>query len=217
MLKTTMETGDIGIFTIKPVKTSASITTTSNQHGIQGSRSQNHLSMRRSVDDFRRQDERHQPPSCRDTTSEILSLYGSNSYSSANSVFSHLMDDQNQRSFSLTTVGSRHLSHNKSSNTLQSHYSGGPLQRPQSPFPYPTRLKRPGARPASPAITESGVVDYSRMVEIDRISLVGRSTPIRKFCLICRLQIHRGLDTGLVLSHLRGHIDVYHPSVRKRI
>ncbi|KAK7924863.1 hypothetical protein PG985_006917 [Apiospora marii] len=175
MLKTTTETGDIGIFTIKPVKTSATITATSTHHGIQGSRSHNHLPMRRSVDDFRRQDDRRRLPSCRDTTSEILSLYGSNSQSSANSVFSHLVEDQNQRSCSMTTVGSRHLSHNKSSNTLQSHYSGGPLQRPRSPFPYPTRLKRPGARPASPAITESGLVDYSRMVEIDRISLSQRT------------------------------------------
>ncbi|KAK8139714.1 hypothetical protein PG984_000837 [Apiospora sp. TS-2023a] len=171
MLKTTTETGDIGIFTIKPVKTSASITATPTHHGVQGSRRQYYLPMRRSADDFRRQDDRHRLPSCRDTTSEILSMYGSNSQSSANGVFSHLMDDENQRSYSMTTVGSRHLSHNKSSNTLQSHYSGGPLQRPRSPFPYPTRLKRPGARPASPAITESGVVDYSRMIEIDRISL----------------------------------------------
>ncbi|KAK3498602.1 hypothetical protein B0T13DRAFT_503044 [Neurospora crassa] len=52
-----------------------------------------------------------------------------------------------------------------------SHQASGPaLQRPRSPFPYPTRLKRPGVRPSSPAVTESGVVDYSRMVEIDRAS-----------------------------------------------
>ena len=46
------------------------------------------------------------------------------------------------------------------------------MQRPRSPFPYPTRLKRPGVRPASPALTENGSVDYSRMVEIDRVSHV---------------------------------------------
>ncbi|KAK8048892.1 hypothetical protein PG994_010622 [Apiospora phragmitis] len=171
MLKTTTETGDIGIFSIKPVKTSASITASSTRHGLHGPKSQYQLPMRRSVDDFRRQDDRHRLPSYRDTTSEILSMYGSNSQSSSNSVLSHSIDDPSQRSYSMTTVGSRHLSHNRSNNTLQSNYSGGTLQRPRSPFPYPTRLKRPGARPASPAITGPGVVDYSRMVEIDRISL----------------------------------------------
>ncbi|KAK1981443.1 hypothetical protein LZ30DRAFT_83437 [Colletotrichum cereale] len=53
---------------------------------------------------------------------------------------------------------------------MQSQLSSGILQRPRSPFPYPTRLKRPGVRPSSPALTENGLVDYSRMVEIDRIS-----------------------------------------------
>lgn len=209
MLKTTTETGDIGIFTIKPVKTSASITATSTPHGVPGSRGQYHLPMRRSVDDFRRQDDRHRLPSYRDTTSEILSMYGSNSQSSANSVFSHSVDDQNQRSYSMTTVGSRHLSHNKSSNTLQSHYSGGTLQRPRSPFPYPTRLKRPGARPASPAITELGVVDYSRMVEIDRISLVSIAKHNCELCLVRRLQSHSELDTDRGLPRSRGHLNVY--------
>ncbi|KAK7987684.1 hypothetical protein PG989_007999 [Apiospora arundinis] len=172
MLKTTTETGDIGIFTIKPIRTSSNITPSSAQHDTQGSSTQYRMPVRRSTDDFRRQDDRRRLPSYRDTTSEILSMYGSTSQgSSANSVFSHSIDDLSQRSYSMTTVGSRHLSHNKSSNTLQNHFSGGTLQRPRSPFPYPTRLKRPGARPSSPAVTESGLVDYSRMVEIDRISL----------------------------------------------
>ncbi|KAK7952118.1 uncharacterized protein PG986_007846 [Apiospora aurea] len=176
MLKTTTETGDIGVFSIKPVNTSTRITAVSPHHGLRGSKTQNQLPLRRSVDDFRRRHDRHRPPSSRDTASEIISMYGSTSQSSANSVLSHSVDDPSPRSYSMTTVGSRHLSHNKSNNTLQSHYSGGTLQRPRSPFPYPTRLKRPGARPASPAITESGVVDYSRMVEIDRISLSGATS-----------------------------------------
>ncbi|KAK8114946.1 hypothetical protein PG999_007015 [Apiospora kogelbergensis] len=164
MLKTTTETGDIGIFTIKPIRTSSSI--------APSSKSQYHLPVRRSADDFHRQDDRRRLPSYRDTTSEILSMYGSNSQgSSVNSIWSHSINDPSQRSYSMTTVGSRPLSHNKSSNTLQSQFSGSTLQRPRSPFPYPIRLRRPGACPSSPAITESGVVDYSRMVEIDRISL----------------------------------------------
>ncbi|KAI1465786.1 uncharacterized protein F4812DRAFT_466210 [Daldinia caldariorum] len=105
MLKTTTETGDIGIFSIKPI-----------------------------------------PP------------------------LPQRREDIGLRSYSMTTCESRQLSHHKSTTTLQSQASGGPLQRPRSPFPYPTRLKRPGVRPASPALTETGRVDYSRMVEIDRAS-----------------------------------------------
>lgn len=168
------------------------------------------MPVRRSTDDFRRQDDRRRLPSYRDTTSEILSMYGSTSQgSSANSVFSHSIDDLSQRSYSMTTVGSRHLSHNKSSNTLQNHFSGGTLQRPRSPFPYPTRLKRPGARPSSPAVTESGLVDYSRMVEIDRISLVSRATVVCGELLTCCSQIRRELDMGWVPLHSRSHQDVY--------
>ncbi|RYP76916.1 hypothetical protein DL771_001469 [Monosporascus sp. 5C6A] len=116
MLKTTTETGDIGIFSIKPVTSPTST------------------------------------------------------------------EDFGLRPFSITTCGSRYVSRYGSTATLQSQASGGHLQRPRSPFPYPTRLKRPGMRPASPALTETGHVDYSRMVEIDRISLRtihGTYRPIR--------------------------------------
>ncbi|KAI1083016.1 hypothetical protein F5B20DRAFT_528254 [Whalleya microplaca] len=164
MLKTTTETGDIGIFSIKPVPPSP-------QRGTLSEIAQLHPPPRRSVDDLYRQDPRMKPSSNRDTTSEIISMYGTESHKSTTSTLSPTStEDIGQRSYSMTTCGSRNLSHHKSTATLQSQASGGPLQRPRSPFPYPTRLKRPGIRPASPALTENGRVDYSRMVEIDRIS-----------------------------------------------
>ncbi|KAI1779806.1 hypothetical protein F4818DRAFT_154077 [Hypoxylon cercidicola] len=149
MLKTTTETGDIGIFSIKPVPPSP----------------------RPSMEELHRRTNKDKPSSCRDTASEIISMYGSESHRSTTSTLTPTSsEDIGLRSYSMTTCGSRHLSHYKSTATLQGQPSGGPLQRPRSPFPYPTRLKRPGVRPASPALTESGRVDYSRMVEIDRIS-----------------------------------------------
>ncbi|KAI0378821.1 hypothetical protein F5Y04DRAFT_272334 [Hypomontagnella monticulosa] len=163
MLKTTTETGDIGIFSIKPVPPSPQRRDTLSEIG------QQRPSPRPSIDELRRRNNGKKPSSWRDTTSEIISMYGSDSYKSATSTLSP-SEDIGQRSFSMTTCGSRHLSHHRSTTTLQSQTSGGPLQRPRSPFPYPTRLKRPGVRPASPALTEGGRVDYSRMVEIDRIS-----------------------------------------------
>ena len=88
--------------------------------------------------------------SYRDTTSEIISLYA----------------------YSITSNSSRCLPSHKASAIVQSHSTGGQLQRPRSPFPYPTRLKRPGVRSASPAVTDNGCVDYSRMIELDRVSQV---------------------------------------------
>ncbi|KAJ2986687.1 hypothetical protein NUW58_g4908 [Xylaria curta] len=167
MLKTTTETGDIGIFTIRPVPPSPlRPRDTISEVG--------HLRPRprRSIDSLYRQNLGMRPPSHRDAISEVFSVYGSESLKSGTSTVSpNSTDDPGQRSYSMTTCGSRHLSHHKSTNTLQSQASGGSnLQRPRSPFPYPTRLKRPGVRPASPAVTENGQIDYSRMVEIDRVS-----------------------------------------------
>ncbi|KAI3329004.1 hypothetical protein HD806DRAFT_548221 [Xylariaceae sp. AK1471] len=166
MLKTTTETGDIGIFSIKPVPPSPLSRSTLSDIGHP------HPRARRSVDNLYRQNLATRPSFNRDTTSEVFSIYGSDSLKSGTSTLSpYSTDDLGQRSYSMTTCGSRHLSHHRSTNTLQSQASGGShLQRPRSPFPYPTRLKRPGVRPASPAVTENGLVDYSRMVEIDRVS-----------------------------------------------
>ncbi|KAI1419632.1 hypothetical protein F5Y12DRAFT_793381 [Xylaria sp. FL1777] len=167
MLKTTTETGDIGIFTIRPVPPSPLV-----PRDALLEIGHLHPRPRRSVDNLYRQNPTARPPSHRDTTSEVFSVYGSDSLKSGTSTLSpNSTEDAGQRSYSMTTCGSRHLSHHRSTNTLQSQASGGShLQRPRSPFPYPTRLKRPGVRPASPAVTENGQIDYSRMVEINRIS-----------------------------------------------
>ncbi|KAI2635347.1 hypothetical protein GGS21DRAFT_490009 [Xylaria nigripes] len=165
MLKTTTETGDIGIFTIKPVPPSP-------LRDIRPEIGYPYPRPFRSVENMYRQIPAVRSPSRRDTTSEGFSVQGSDSLESGTSTRSpNSTEDQGRRSFSMTTCGSRHLSHHRSTNTLQSQASGGSnLQRPRSPFPYPTRLKRPGVRPASPAVTENGRIDYSRMVEIDRVS-----------------------------------------------
>ncbi|KAK7448346.1 hypothetical protein Landi51_06576 [Colletotrichum acutatum] len=170
MLKTTTETGDIGIFSIKPIAPAATT--------HQCARSRTGLDVNTIFKSESRASHRtisgagrRWHSSDRDTNSEIISMYGSEGPpSSFSSSFSPKINGPYQRSYSLTTCGSRKLSGNKSSGTLQSHSSSVVLQRPRSPFPYPTRLKRPGVRPSSPALTENGLVDYSRMVEIDRIS-----------------------------------------------
>ncbi|KAG5919547.1 hypothetical protein E4U42_006489 [Claviceps africana] len=110
--------------------------------------------------------------SYRDTTSEIISLYAYDNQPSYFGSGSPMLDDSCHRSYSITSNSSRCLPSRKASAILQSHSVGGDLQRPRSPFPYPTRLKRPGVRSASPAVADNGCVDYSRMIELDRVSQV---------------------------------------------
>ncbi|KAK4205299.1 hypothetical protein QBC40DRAFT_249302 [Triangularia verruculosa] len=171
MLKTTTETGDIGLFSIRPVRSSG------NFHAPPSRRRPGHgetpLSRRPNGDGMRTyslRDDRRWLPSYRDTTSEIIYMYGSDSLRSASSAFTPPYNDMGNRSYSMTTCSSRRPPSQKpSGDTLNSQHEGY-LQRPRSPFPYPTRLKRPGVRPASPALTENGAVDYSKMVGIDRVS-----------------------------------------------
>ncbi|KAM7208008.1 hypothetical protein V8F20_001554 [Naviculisporaceae sp. PSN 640] len=171
MLKTTTETGDIGIFSIRPSRSSGTVHSgpprprpgygdTNWQRPPRSNRT--HTSGLG--------DERLRLPRYKDTASEIISMYGSKSQTSGSSCLSHQYDDMTHSSYSMTSCSSRPIQNKKSSGTLKSQFSGTYVQRPRSPFPYPTRLKRPGVRPSSPAWTENGGVDYSRMVQIDRFS-----------------------------------------------
>ncbi|CAM1506602.1 Fc.00g062430.m01.CDS01 [Cosmosporella sp. VM-42] len=168
MLKTTTETGNIGVFSIKPAAPSVTYHHPPRPRPSFGDESLLRPHSRAS-NDSHFQDDRRRLPSYRDTTSEIISLYGSSMQQSYSRPFSPSLDD-GRRSYSMTTCSSRHIPSNKSSCTLQSQSSSLGLQRPRSPFPYPTRLKRPGVRPASPAVTEDGGIDYSKMAELDRVS-----------------------------------------------
>lgn len=73
------------------------------------------------------------------------------------------------------------------------------LARPRSPYPYHTRLKRPGVRPSSPALTSDGIIDYSRMVEVER-----RPSYVSEFAWSCvsdKANIeHSGPSTGTTIG-----------------
>lgn len=175
MLKKTTETGDIGVYSVGPrlsmSRSRPSVRSGSNSGGGFPARTMSMDTPRRH---FMR-DDRRGLPSYRDTTSEILSMYGTNGQRYAPAAFSRSADDTGPRSYSLTSCNSRQMSDQKSTGTGDSRSSGGSggfLPRPRSPYPYHTRLKRPGVRPSSPALTLDGSIDYSRMVEIDRPSYV---------------------------------------------
>lgn len=171
MLKTTTETGDIGIFSIRPMKSSSTLPHEPRPRpSLKDMRSASRCS--RASTRTSGQDDRRRLPSYRDSTSEILSMYGGSNRSVSSSLYPGF-DANGQRSYSMVSSISRYLPVSQAERPSRGHPYPNGLQRPRSPFPYPTRLKRPGVRPASPALTENGSVDYSRMVEIDRISLVG--------------------------------------------
>lgn len=169
MLKTTTETGEIGLFSIKPSRVPQSTNAPRRFGGTfresPSQRPRNFQSYSTTgVDDRRRL-----PSYARDASSEVISMYETASQKSAGRVF-----DEPDRSYSMTqTYSSYSLSNHRSYASLRSQPDGNSLlQRPRSPFAYPTRLKRPGFRPSSPALTDGGEVDYSRRAEIDRMPYV---------------------------------------------
>ncbi|KAL6868509.1 hypothetical protein J3F83DRAFT_698033 [Trichoderma novae-zelandiae] len=172
MLKTTTETGDIGIFSIRPnSSTNFGRPTRARSHPREANLPFSTRPSGYDENHYCHPDDHKRVRSYRDTTSEIISLYGSESQQTLLSSVSPTSLEDDPRSYSMTTTtSSKRIPSQKSTGTLQSQSSGGGYQRPRSPFPYPTRLKRPGVRPASPALRENGDVDYSRMVELDRFS-----------------------------------------------
>ena len=172
MLRTSTETGDIGMFSVKSSRLPSSLNsprrvTSCNEPGLQKPRQSFQpygVSASTGIDDRRRL-----PSYNRDTTSELISMYEGPSQKS-----SRVFDDSEFRSYSMTQAPSYTLSNQRSYTSLRSQPEGkGLVQRPRSPFAYPTRLRRPGFRPSSPALTDGGGVDYRRRAEIDRMTYVG--------------------------------------------
>ena len=176
MLKNTTETGDIGIFSIKPSRlprhpaiTRAAGRTRSNGSNYRRAESQlpyhgpRVFSLPSTIDDRRRL-----PSFGRDATSEVASLYESSSQKSSES--SKILEDQDRRSYTMTvsSFSGYRLANPHSSTSLSSQIDQNEAQRPRSSFQYPARLRRPGFRPSSPALTDGGTIDYSRRVEIQR-------------------------------------------------
>jgi hypothetical protein len=172
MLKKTTETSDIGIFSIKTPVSSTAIPL---QRQLRSRTNLRDSALRGSMSSSLSTvipDDRRQLSSYRDNASEITSMQETDSHASATSSLQLPYDDGGYRSYSMTSCSTRPPPRQRSDATLQSQASSNALQRPRSPFPYPTRLKRLGVRPASPALTVDGNVDYSRMVALDRVSHV---------------------------------------------
>lgn len=192
MLRKTTETGNIGIFSIDTTRYHHQLYAKSKS--LRARASLNDLrpiprTFSRSSDRPLGQDDRRHLPSYRDSTSEIISMYGSENHSSKSlsSSLTTPCDDYGQRSYSMTTCGSRGYFMPRSHGPQQYQEFQGRGQRPRSPYPYPTRLPRPGIRPSSPALTENGDIDYRRMVAINRVSHVSGTRAIHTLKMACQL------------------------------
>ena len=166
MLKTTTETGDIGMFSIKPSRIPQALNSprSNSMSYVEGVQKPRHNFQPYGVPIV--DDRRRLPSYSKDTTSEAIALYQSSSPRPGHQV----AQNSDHRSYSMTQASSYALSNHRSFASLRSQQEGAALlQRPRPPFAYPTRLRRPGVRPSSPALTDGGLVDYSRRAEIERI------------------------------------------------
>ena len=169
MLKNTTETGDIGQFSIQPSHIKASrrrmspITSHFLQHEIDLPQHQVDQ-----LDGFSRQNPRYDSEGRQSslasyngttTTSGVISMYQSEGQ---NSVRIH------SRPRPIQNVDNRAFSLSQSSNmnySLSSCRSYSSL-RSRSPFAYPTRLRRPGYRPSSPALPPGDYSDVDSRTEV---------------------------------------------------
>jgi hypothetical protein len=168
MLKTTTETGDIGMFSIRPSRIPQSAIIPRHimsGYNDKGNRKPSQTSQQYAMP--MTDDRRRLPSYGRDATSEVASTYETSSQRSVG-----VFEEPDFRSYSMTHTAhsSYTLSNYRSYPSLRSQPTGNHLiQRPKSPFAYPARLKRPGFRPSSPALTDGGLVDYSRRAKIERL------------------------------------------------
>lgn len=182
MLRTTTETGDIGVFSIKPPRVSQpppgprKIIKSYRELGQHQPRQPLPMGAPNRSDRFRL------PSYTGDASSEIVSVSETDSQKSSNQGFNHPY----YRSYSMNQAFTPSpLPNRYSYASLRSQTGGdGPSQRPRSPLAYPTRLKRPGFRPSSPALTDGGGIGYRRRADLERppyVSII--SPPVIYFCL----------------------------------
>ncbi|KAF2201536.1 hypothetical protein GQ43DRAFT_33492 [Delitschia confertaspora ATCC 74209] len=166
MLKTSTELGDIGSLAYNDSAQSANVPRAPRRGGASSRMSTSSIHSNRS-----RPDSNHR--NRRPSTSSVTRRPGSRE----NNVLQYVSDTvsptvtnislespppisrsrnsrNNGRSFSMTaTQPVFRLSSNRSFASLRNH-NEHPVQRPRSPYHYPTRLRRPGYRPASPAMSD---------------------------------------------------------------
>lgn len=176
MLKKTTETGDIGLFAIKPsrVPPLRKHAGTQNEFALQRPQQISQQTNGQHIVD----DRKRLPSYTRDAASEIVSLYETASQKASNCARGFDAPDHRSYSITQTSLSSNALSNHGSYASLRSQPELALLPRPQSPFMYPAHLKRLGFRPSSPILPEGGRTDGGPNTELERTPYV--SCPIYK-------------------------------------
>ena len=178
MLRNTTETGDIGLFSIKPTRAPypisyASPRTSGFSSAVDGLPQHQLRQLYGRGSHRERQTGNGRLNSLQSyhgtSTSSIISMYQSESQKSFQPrVGRYRNNDQRTFSMSQTSLVSYSLSNHRSYGNL----------RPRSPFAYPTRLKRPGYRPSSPALTDLNGTDVRTRFGLDRGSNFRTPSPL---------------------------------------
>ena len=175
MLRNTTETGDIGVFTMKQKRVPYPLGRTPSGASRMVHREIDYPERRartlqishHGADGIRNDSLRSYQDT---TTSSVISLYQSESQKSRRPRMQPRYlenDDGHLFSTSQSSLTSYKLSHYHSYASLRS----------QTPLPYPTRLKRPGYRPSSPALSNFQGTDTRTNVGLDNGTNFRTSTP----------------------------------------
>lgn len=189
MLKTTTEIGDVGRFAFKSSRIPHPVTRDPSrmQDGSNGLVNQPGHGFRRRRSRYQEHPERHHAllVSKDKVPSRSASVHGGG-HSTSSPATSHILSnydhaydhrsysltESSQTSYSLSTLTPNHRSNVNLKNFGEPH-----LIRPRSPFAYPTRLKRPGFRPSSPAFSQSNGSDVRAVHGLDRGPSFRTSSP----------------------------------------
>ncbi|RDL34739.1 uncharacterized protein BP5553_07867 [Venustampulla echinocandica] len=165
MLRTTTETGDIGIFSTKPSRfpplNGPRRSSNYNENGLQKPQRAFQPYNVPSVDH-----RRLLPSYARDTDVEKPSISRTSAAPKSGRVFS----DPDHRSYSMIQASCDRLANHRSYTSLRSQVEASDLlERPRSPFGYPTDVRRSAFNTSSPTSTSAGGADHHPRADVDII------------------------------------------------
>ena len=153
MLRNTTETGNVGQFSIKPSRVPPSLPRPSKARGTPSKQRQPGVYYNRHEDSNTRATPLHSRQET--TASSVSGLHNQIPRPHRGPARSPSIEDYRSYSTSKSSYASHSLTtHHPHTNGGHGGLGGPHSLRPRSPFAYPTRLKRPGYRPSSPALSD---------------------------------------------------------------
>lgn len=180
MLKNTTETGDVGLFSIKPARVPSIIYRTSKSPGTSQSVPIKKRHLAGHLHEHRGGNQLSRHPSSVNAPVGATSCRNHNQRSYRDARRGTTGNEEDERSYSMTqsSITRQSFSHRPSPTGLQFHDQDFRGMRPRSPFAYPTRLKRPGYRPSSPAFSDYHSIGLGTYMGPSRAASFRTSSPL---------------------------------------